>query len=114
MKYLAISRQNRPAQSQSSSDCRVKIEIFFNKKREIHVFRLFQKELVFGQFQNKWSKFSGSSSQKLRMSESFIQTLFKNVVVAFWNKNVKDQLWKKRFNYGFQGADRGYIPDVFW
>ena len=51
-------------------------------KRESHAIKLFQKELVFGQFQNKWSKCSGSSSQKLHLLESFIPILFKKVLVA--------------------------------
>ena len=51
-------------------------------KRESHAIKLFQKELVFGQFQNKWSKCSGSSSQKLHLLESFVPILFKKVLVA--------------------------------
>ena len=64
IKYLAISRQRLMSPMTFCLNPRATAELRLKSfkitlKRESHVIRLFQKELVFGQFQNKWSKCSG-------------------------------------------------------
>lgn len=89
MKYLAISKQRllSPITVTFGLNPRATAELRWKSftttlTRESHVIRLFQKELVFGKFQNKWSKCSGSFSQKLHLSESLFPILFKKVLVA--------------------------------
>ena len=87
MKNLAISRQRFMSpvpfektglNPRATAELRLK-SFSITLKRESCAIKLFQKELVFGQFQNKWSKCSGSSSQKLHLLESFVPILFKKV-----------------------------------
>ena len=73
--YLAISRQRfmspvtfRKTGLNPRATAEVRLKSFLiTLKKENHVIELSQKELVFGQFQNKWGKFSSSFSQKLHL-----------------------------------------------